>query len=57
MIANEPEVFARAVVQEIKYPDLRRKLSGQGRKLVSEKYGSEIMGQDLDSLMRRVVHN
>jgi glycosyltransferase involved in cell wall biosynthesis len=57
LIANGSEEFAQAVIEAMKNSDLRRKLSDLGKKLVSERYNSEVMGRDLDSLMRKVVHN
>ena len=55
LIADEPEEFAQAVIQVMRNASLRRKLSDQGRKLVTEKYSSEAMGRDVVSMVQKVV--
>lgn len=51
LIADDPRLFARAVVALLQDPALRTRLSHGGRKLVAEKYSAEVMGRQFTSLL------
>ena len=55
LIADEPDEFARAVLNVLQNPGLRAKLSSEGRRLVFEKYSSEVMGRKFNSLLDKIV--
>jgi glycosyltransferase involved in cell wall biosynthesis len=57
LIADEPEQFAQAVIELVQNPELREKLSIAGLRLVTDRYGSEVMGRDFDALLDRVVYS
>ncbi len=50
LIADEPEGFARAVVQVMRDPGLARSLGAAGRQLVQQKYEWAIIARELDSV-------
>lgn len=54
LIADTPQDFAREILRVIHDPQLRMHLSGQGRKLVSEKYNAEVMGRNVEALLQRI---
>lgn len=55
LIADEPGEFAQAVLEILRNPRLREKLSVAGRRLVRERYSSEVMGRQFVSLLGDVV--
>ena len=57
LIADTPTEFADAVLQVLRKPDFRETLAQEGRKLVVEKYSSEAMGSNVNSLLETVVHS
>jgi len=57
LIADTPSAFANAVACVLQNPDLREKLSYEGRKLVREKYSSNVMGASFNALLENVVHS
>jgi glycosyltransferase involved in cell wall biosynthesis len=57
LIADDPEQFAEAVVETARNPELREKLSEAGLGLVRNRYGSDVMGRNLDSFLDHVVHS
>lgn len=55
LIADKPREFARAVLDILQNPTLREKLSVEGRRLVTDRYSSEVMGKRFASLLDEVV--
>lgn len=54
LIANEPAVFARRVIDLIQSPVLRGSLAACGRRVVATKYDWHAVGPELDSLIAQV---
>lgn len=54
LVADEPDEFARAVVSILQNPDLREKLSSEGRRLVLEQYSSEVLGRKFNTLLDQI---
>jgi len=57
LIADEPAEFADAVLHLLDDERLRARLAANGRRLVSEKYDWEHIGQKLDHLLQEIVEN
>jgi len=57
LIADNPDDFAQAVLEVVRNPDLREKLSEAGLRLVRERYDAEVIGRDFVSLLDRIVHS
>jgi glycosyltransferase involved in cell wall biosynthesis len=57
LLADTPSEFANAVLRVLQNRDLRESLSGEGRKLVVEKYSSISMGIKFNSLLENVVYS
>lgn len=57
LIANTPSDFADAVVKILTNSRLRQTMSDEGRKLVLEKYSSDVMGNKFNSLLENVVNS
>jgi glycosyltransferase involved in cell wall biosynthesis len=57
LIADTPSEFADAVIKVLQNPALREALSQAGRKLVVEKYSSEVMGANFNSLLNTVLNS
>ncbi|HBY93619.1 MAG TPA: hypothetical protein DEP84_06555 [Chloroflexi bacterium] len=55
LIADDPGLFARAVVDVLRDPALHARLSAGGRALVSAKYNAEVVGQQFARLLERYV--
>jgi glycosyltransferase involved in cell wall biosynthesis len=55
LIADTPDEFARAVIELLQDPGLREKLSTGGRRLVMEKYSSDVMAHKFNSLLEWFV--
>ncbi len=55
LIADTPSDFSTAVSNVLLKPELRKELSKEGRKLVVEKYSSEVMGLNFNALLDSVV--
>lgn len=56
LIADDPDAFAQAVVELVQNPELRKKLSMAGIRLVKEKYSSEVVGQKVNALLQCVIN-
>ncbi|UCH58675.1 MAG: glycosyltransferase family 4 protein, partial [Anaerolineales bacterium] len=55
LIADDPKAFAHAVRSVLKNADLRQSLSVEGRKLIAEKYSSDVIAQKLTSLLGKIL--
>lgn len=55
LIADEPAVYARAVLQLLEHPDLRSRLGSAGRELVEHSYSWEAIVQDLEAFHTRIL--
>jgi len=55
IIANEPEQFAKTVINLLKNPGLRQYLSINGRKLVEEKYSWSLICHRLEDIYRETI--
>jgi glycosyltransferase involved in cell wall biosynthesis len=55
LIADEPQTFATAVLRLLRDTGLHARLSENGRRLVREKYGWEVIGGQLNALLERVT--
>jgi glycosyltransferase involved in cell wall biosynthesis len=55
LIADTPREFADAVIRVLQNGEVREMLSHEGRRLVAEKYSSEVMGTNFNSLLENVV--
>ncbi|MEW5868448.1 MAG: glycosyltransferase family 4 protein [Chloroflexota bacterium] len=55
LIADAPEQFAAETVRVLRDPELRERLSQNGRKLVEEKYDWEIVGQKLEQICQSLL--
>lgn len=55
LVADDPIEFANAVIRLLEEPNLRRRLSEAGRKLVRERYSVEVMNDAFGSLLQTVV--
>lgn len=55
LLADDPKDFARAVLEILRNPQLRDKLSVAGLKLVKERYGAETLGNKFNLLLDRVA--
>ena len=53
IVSDDPHQFADSVIQLLKDKQLRRKLGGNGRSLVQEKYDWKSIAKKLDSIYRR----
>ncbi len=55
LVADHPEDFVAHIVRLFAQPELRYQLGLRGRTLVLERYGWNVMGQRLESLLERIV--
>ncbi len=54
MVADEPEEFARATIRLLKEPDLREKLSRQGRSLAEARYDWQVIFKELEKIYQQI---
>ena len=54
LVADEPEVFAHAVVNLLKDPALRNKIADQGRKLAEARYDWQVVFKDLERIYQEI---
>lgn len=57
LCADEPALFARAVISLLQDPDRRRALGIAGRRLVEQRYSWSQAAQELESRLREVVQH
>ena len=55
LIADGPQAFAEATLRLLRDPQLRRRLSTNGRKLVEEKYDWRMIVESFDSLLNSLL--
>jgi len=55
LIADTAIGFANAVVSIVSSPELRAKLSQNGKKLIEQKYSSEVMGSSFNEFLNEIV--
>ena len=55
LIADEPEEFARNIIEVLNNPKLHDELSRSGRELVWARYSADAMGKKFNSLLSRIV--
>jgi glycosyltransferase involved in cell wall biosynthesis len=57
VIADEPETFAKAIIELIEQPELRDKLAIQGMELVHKRYRWEQIAIAFDQYIIKVVNS